>query len=98
MALTPRPRANLRASEGRAWDVAMYPSSLPTCEAGRNPFPTSLSRMSSHDGQLQLSWSARSTLSSKNIELRATSSELRAIEARGSWLNAELRETVKPGL
>jgi len=32
-----------------------------------------------HDGQLRLSWSARSTLSSKIIEPRATSFELEAI-------------------
>ena len=39
-------------------------------------FRTSLSRFRSHDGQLRLSWSARSTLSSNKI--RAASDELRA--------------------
>ena len=57
-----------------AWDVAMYPSSLPTCEVEMEKWASSLRaesykrfgplfpESSSHDGQLRLSWGARSTV------------------------------------
>jgi hypothetical protein len=43
-----------------------------------NPFGPLFLESYPHDGQLRLSWSARSTLSSKKIELLATSFELLA--------------------
>jgi hypothetical protein len=74
----------------------MYPSNLSTnlrrCEGAY--VQTSLSRTFVHNGQTGLSLVARSTFSSKNIELRAPGFELRAnrcfglLAARGPKLMA----------
>jgi hypothetical protein len=63
----------------RAWDVAMYPvfHFAPVNEDG-SLVRTSLAQVLPHDGQIRLSWIARSTLSSKKLS-EALSYQLSAL-------------------
>ena len=74
----------------------MYPSNLYLPEKMRGGHvQTSLARTLLHDGQLRLSWSARSTLSSKIFpKLSALSFQLSVKPADSRQLTAESRRSL----